>query len=373
MSLDRTVRMAGPSMTAGVSTAGNTAGTTGTVSNQLILVGGGGITASQSSDANGATVSMSAKPAFSLGVSNIGNTTGNTGVTGTRMVLAASGCVTLSQDTAAAGGTITISCPNPMMSIRAPKFQLLMGATQGIGASAATQTTVTAWVMPMELDRDLAFNNAFVAVHNSFTSATTSISSINYSYSQGASLGFYTLNGSTMSLVTSFSGSLGFTNATSANATDLKATAIVGMGGSSITLALTGAANMSSIMSSIQSVRKMPLMWSTQSVTMTANQYWAVACLTALTAGANNAALSQVGFESFISAMGSAFNPPAFMKSTASVTSPYPFLGQATLVNSSNSLMPVSFNTNVITTATNTNASTKFQSLWIQLYSTHSN
>jgi hypothetical protein len=42
------------------------------------------------------------------------------------------------------------------------------------------------------------------------------------------------------------------------------------------------------------------------------------------------------------------------------------------LVNSSNSLMPVSFNTSVITTATNTNASTKFQSVWFQLYSSHS-
>jgi hypothetical protein len=386
-------------MSVGVSTGGNTQGNTGITGTRMVFVGTNNITLSQDTDANGGTISISgpAAGAFSAGMSTEGNTAGATGVTGTRVVFVGSGVVSLSQTTGAAGGTvsilapatsslvgtgdvsistnastISIGVPKPIMSYYMPASHLLYGVTQGIGASAATQTTVTAFVMPMSLPRDLAFNNMFLAVNNSFSSATTSISSVNYSYSMGASLGFYTLNASSMSLVTSFSGTLGFTNATSANATDLKATGIVGWGGSSQSIVITGAANMSSIMSSIQGARKMPLNWSTDSKTLTANQYWAVACFTQLTAGAANASLTSIGFVSSLSIMGSAFNPPAMMRSTASITSPYPFLGQATLVNSSNSLMPVSFNTNAITVSTNTNASTKFQSVWFQIYSSHS-
>jgi hypothetical protein len=130
---------------------------------------------------------------------------------------------------------------------------------------------------------------------------------------------------------------------------------------------------MTAIMSSINSVRQMPLNWTTISNTLTRGQYWAVACFSANTGGANHASLSQVGFVSGLSAIGSAINPPEMMKDTASVTSPYPFQGLATLVNSSNSLMPDSIATSKITTATAIANSTNFQSLWMRLYSSHSN
>jgi hypothetical protein len=48
----------GATFSAGVSTLGNTAGSTGTVSNQVVLVGGSNVTLSQSSGAGGATVSI---------------------------------------------------------------------------------------------------------------------------------------------------------------------------------------------------------------------------------------------------------------------------------------------------------------------------
>ena len=388
-------------MSAGVSNLGNTAGSTGITGTQLVLVGSDNITLSQSTGVNGGTVSFigGGGGGFSAGASTGGNTAGDTGITGTRMVFVGTGPVSLSQATAAAGGTLSINAPatsslsatgqvqistnastisigvpNPIQSYREPGGPLLMAATQGIGGSNAngTQTTVTAWVMPISLPNDLAFNNVFLAAHNSFSSATTSISSINYSYSMGASLGFYTLNSSSMSLVTSFSGSLGFTNATSANATDLKATANIGIGGSNQGISITGAANMTSIMSSISSVRKVGLNYSTISNTLTRGQYFAVACFSQLTGGNAQASLTSVGFVSSMSILGSAFNPPALGKSTASVTSPYPFMGQATLINDTNSLMPASFNTSKITTATAIANSTKFQSIWMQIYSSHS-
>ena len=363
-----------PSFSAGVSTGGNTAGATGMSGTRVVLVGSNNISLSQTTDANGATVTINQTlPSMSIGLSTGGNTAGSTGVTGTRMVLVGTNAVSLSQATDANGGTVSINVVHPTVSMYQPLFPLLMSATQGIGASAATQTTVTAWVMPISFAQDLAFNNINVAVHNSFSSATTSISSVNYSYSMGASLGFYTLNVSTMSLVTSFSGSLGFTNATSAAATDLKASADIGWGGSSTTIRITGAANMSSIMDSISSVRKMGLNWSSISNTITAGQYWAVACFSQLTAGNNQASLTSIGMVSSHTGIASAYNPPHLGRSTASITSPFPFLGQATLVNNTNSLMLASFNTNVITTATALANSTKFQSIWFQIFSSHSN
>jgi hypothetical protein len=335
-------------MSAGVSTGGNTAGATGITGTQLVLVGTGPVSLSQTTGANGGTVSINAPATSSL---------------------SATGQVQISTN----GSTISVGVPNPLLSYRWIEDRLLMGATQGIGASAATQTTVTAWVQPVSIPTDFAFNNLLLAAHNSFSSATTSISSVNYSFSMGASVGFYTLSDSSMSLVTSFSNSLGYSNATAANVTNMSLTARVGYGGSSTTKSTQGGANMTAIMSSINSVRQIPMNWTTISNTLTRGQYWAVVAFSALTGGANQASLSQVGYVSNFSIIGSAINPPELMQNTASVTSPYPFLGQATLVNSSNSLMPVSFNTSVITTATAIANSTKFQSIWMRIYSSHSN
>jgi len=57
---------------------------------------------------NGATVSMGV-PAFSAGVSNLGNTAGNTGTASNQIIFAGGNNITLSQSTNAGGNTITIS------------------------------------------------------------------------------------------------------------------------------------------------------------------------------------------------------------------------------------------------------------------------
>jgi len=105
---------AGVPMSVGVSTGGNTLGSTGLTGTGYVLAGINGITLSQSTDANGGTVTVSgpgAGAAFSAGASTLGNTLGSTGVTGTRYVLAGIGAVTLSQSTDGAGGTLSISAP----------------------------------------------------------------------------------------------------------------------------------------------------------------------------------------------------------------------------------------------------------------------
>ena len=103
----------GGGFSAGVSTGGNTQGNTGVTGTRLVLVGTNNITLSQNTDANGATVSISGQApaggAFSGGVSNLGNTAGSTGVTGTRLVLVGTNAISLSQSTDANGGTVSIN------------------------------------------------------------------------------------------------------------------------------------------------------------------------------------------------------------------------------------------------------------------------
>lgn len=389
-------------MSAGVSTGGNTAGATGITGTQLVLVGTNMISLSQTTGANGGTVSINATQSVQtqgvplMGVSTGGATSGDTTVnSGTRFVLVGTNA-TLSQGTAANattvtvsvpatsslsatgqvqistnGSTISIGAPNPALSYRWIENPVQLGVTQGIGTSGASNTTVSAWVMPVSLPRDLAFNNLNLVVQNSFSSATTSISSVRYSYSMGASVGFYSLTGSSMSLCTSFSHTLGYTNQTAAAVGNMSFTASAGWGGSGTSKTTQGGANLSAIMGSIQGVKQIPLNYSTVSNTLTRGQYWAVVAFSQLTGSVANASLTSVGYVSNYSAIGTALNPPVLFGDSASLTSPYPFLGMATLVNSSNSLMPVSFNTSKITTATATANSSAFQSIWMNIYSSH--
>src|SRR5712664_3352893 len=106
----------GAVFSAGVSTLGNTLGSTGTVSNQVLLAGGNNVTLSQSTDTGGATITISAGAGgtgvgYTAGMSNLGNTSGTTGMAQSLLVLAGGNNVTLSQslDAASLSGTITIS------------------------------------------------------------------------------------------------------------------------------------------------------------------------------------------------------------------------------------------------------------------------
>ena len=100
----------GSSFSAGVSTYGNTAGTTGTNAAGIVLVGGTNVTLSQSSAAGGATVSIigAAGGAFTGGVSSGGNTLGTTGTVSNGILFVGGTNITLSQSSAAGGATVSI-------------------------------------------------------------------------------------------------------------------------------------------------------------------------------------------------------------------------------------------------------------------------
>ena len=95
----------GGSFSAGVSSAGNTLGTTGTVSGQLIFVGGNQITLSESSNLGSATITISG-PTMPMAVIAAGNTSGTTAsISSGTALLAGGNNITLSQN----ANSITIS------------------------------------------------------------------------------------------------------------------------------------------------------------------------------------------------------------------------------------------------------------------------
>lgn len=100
---------------AGVSTDGNTAGSTGAVNNLIEFVGGTNITLSQSTNGQSATISIIGPvDGQSIGMSNLGNSDGTSGVasgSNFRYLIVGGSNITLSQSLNGSSGTLTIIGP----------------------------------------------------------------------------------------------------------------------------------------------------------------------------------------------------------------------------------------------------------------------
>lgn len=112
------------SNTFGMSNLGNTAGTSGVVSAdqvRVLFAGGNNITLSQSLNGASATITISAPNigagnAFLAGVSNLGNTLGTSGTVSQQVVLVGGDYVTLSQSVNGQSATVTISAGQNLRS-----------------------------------------------------------------------------------------------------------------------------------------------------------------------------------------------------------------------------------------------------------------
>jgi len=240
----------------GVSTGGNTAGNTGTTVGTYVLAGMGAVTLSQvTAPGNLATVTISVpiqstQPAVSaIGVSTGGNTSGTTGTNTGTFVLAGGNGITLSQATGVGGNTVTIS-------------GITQSTQPAVNIAAGTQTATSGTVI-FSNSNNVTFgmsNNSVVTASIGNVAATVSAFShnaewgsnwvigqgilslqrvtipVNISASSGLfvldlkappaasggitlSFGIYTFTGGTASLSTSFSGSTTWTSggATSAS------------------------------------------------------------------------------------------------------------------------------------------------------------
>jgi len=213
-----------------------------------VIVGTNNITLSQATDANGGTISISGQSpaggAFSGGVSTLGNSSGATGITGTQLVFAGGNNITLSQTTGANGGTLTISglassalsavaplstsTNGSTISILGPATSSLVG-TNGISISTSGSTIS---VMPLTVSSHAPYDESpmvtgfqgagtlhlapvrlpniqfdRIAIGLQITNATNSSGSITLSQW----VGLYTQNVSTLSLISSTSVTTNFT------------------------------------------------------------------------------------------------------------------------------------------------------------------
>ena len=163
----------------GISNLGNTAGSTGVTGTRVVFVASQNISASQSTDANGATITLNAQTGagqFSLGVSNLGNTAGSTGISGSRVVLAGLGHLTLSQSTDANGATISIS--EPVETV--PFWTHNPDAFYSSSTSAHVDTSVS--IMRLEVPAAVSFSRIDFPVSVSLaTSATAATAAMNLS------------------------------------------------------------------------------------------------------------------------------------------------------------------------------------------------
>ena len=198
---------------AGVSTFGNTAGSTGTVSTgNFVFVGSNNITLSQTTGAAGsaATMTILGPTLLSGGVSTGGNTAGSTGMVSNQLVFVGSNGITLNQSTGgASSGTITISGDGATLYSYEPWPANMTNATQVLSFNSGTSGS--AQFYPFVLNNyvsaemlNLAFSVTFLTVGTSSGQQTQTISYALYTQGTGT-------NSTTMSAITSASFSIGVT------------------------------------------------------------------------------------------------------------------------------------------------------------------
>lgn len=185
----------GGGFTGGMSNIGNTAGTSGTVQSQMLVVGGPNITVSQSINGNSATLSISANAPGAAAENNwfnfSGDTAGNTTASGSTINLS--------------GVNLTISgTNNSQIAIIGPQphsfFYPYNEALQYVSGIA----NATLWLMPVNFP-NLVIDRIGCRVR--LSKATNSTGSLTVSYN----MGLYTKNVSTLSLAHSVTGSYGVT------------------------------------------------------------------------------------------------------------------------------------------------------------------
>lgn len=235
----------------GVSTLGNTSGDTGTTIGTIVLAGINHITLSQSTAVNAATITISGRDAiFGAGVSTGGNTSGTTGTQTGTLVLAGGNNITLSQATDPSGLTVTISGVSQSTGPAAIAagtqtatsgtivFSNSNNVTFGMqGSSVVTASignvaaTVSAWSHNAEWISNWVAQHGILSLQRVVVPVNVSASSalfaadlrapVGLSGAMSLSMGIYTFTGGTASLLTSSSGSTSWTSGAATTASSV--------------------------------------------------------------------------------------------------------------------------------------------------------
>ncbi|HEX3569047.1 MAG TPA: hypothetical protein VHT70_05235 [Candidatus Saccharimonadales bacterium] len=191
---------------------GNTAGGGALISNgTMTLAGGNNITLSQNGNAVTISGAAGGGAGFSAGMSNIGNTIGTSGTVSNQLVFAGGNNITLSQSTDVGGNTISISAPdagaNPVHSF----YQNLMPQNSAQPYTTLAMTFNTLLVQPLSPVEGYGFPgdmtvSTFMMNMSGSQTATSAASAWSSSFSSSALFGIYLLsNSSQLTLVNSAS------------------------------------------------------------------------------------------------------------------------------------------------------------------------
>lgn len=217
-----TISMGVPAFSAGMSTLGNTAGTTGLVTNRLVFAGGNNITLSQSTDGGGNTISISAGASGAGGVA-LANSQA-TYTSGTVNLLEGGGAITIASSAGgqsfkvsvpqtsslSATGLVNISTNGSTISIGVPtqlptvsRFEYPEGHFGPLSTVAQGSLSINQMYVPFNVTGTaLRIGGSLSGLTN--TSVTTASANVSLW------VGIYTLNGSTLSLASSGSANNGF-------------------------------------------------------------------------------------------------------------------------------------------------------------------
>ena len=220
-------------------------------------------------------------------------------------------------------------------------------ATASMFATNATRTTMTADVFPIPMDIGFAGNLLRLPIQMSYTSATTTA---NWSYTVGMSLGVYSLNGASLSLVSSFSNVQRISYGSATNSTAASATWSMSFGSGT---ALSGSSSLStnnagntSLWTSISNTKLHP--FATGSFAMSAGNYWGAFAYSQATGGSNLASASQVG----VLSVPIALIPQQIGLAVGSTSVQFPLNGRVSMTQT-DTAFPVSIATSDIKTASN--------------------
>lgn len=216
-----TISVGAPAFSGGISNIGNTSGTSGTVSNQLVFAGGNNITLSQSTGAGGNTITISAGASGGGGLALANSQT--TYTSGTANLTVAGGAMTIASTTGqsfnfsvpqtsslSATGLVSLSTNGSTISIGVPvqlptlsRFEYPEGIFTSLSTIGQGSLSINHMYVPFNVTGTaMKIGGSLSAATN--TSATTASANISLW------MGIYTLNGSTLSLASSGSANNGF-------------------------------------------------------------------------------------------------------------------------------------------------------------------
>lgn len=203
----------GGALSAGLSNIGNTSGDTGLASQQLVFAGGNNITLSGSTNGGSMTVSISAPNlgagnAFSAGISTQGNTAGTTGLVSQQIQFVGTNDIVLSQSVNGNSATLSVGRSAPT----------LQAWLRGIASVNVIQVTNgSQYVFPLDRHFNPFQGDMTVNTMGVFLSWNLTATSVSQQLSSSIFVGLYTLTGSTLSLLNSASATFGNPTANNSN------------------------------------------------------------------------------------------------------------------------------------------------------------